>query len=88
MSLIKSLPVQRSLSALLFLVLLLSFCPLRLYGSGDSLVQVISDRFTLLNQSYRQEKLYIHTDKSHYLPGETVWFKHGFNIQTPKAVML
>jgi hypothetical protein len=55
-------------------LLLLLFFPLRLYGSFDSLLQVVSDRFSRLNESYPQEKLYIHTDKSHYLPGETVWF--------------
>jgi hypothetical protein len=59
----------------LFLLLFVTICPLRLYGSGDSLMQVVSGRFTRLNDSYRQEKLYIHTDKSHYLPGETVWFR-------------
>ena len=59
----------------IFLLLLLLSCPLRLYGSGDSLRQVVTERFTRLNESYRQEKLYIHSDKSHYLPGETVWFK-------------
>jgi hypothetical protein len=58
----------------LFLIMLLFICPMQLYGSGDSLMQVISDRFTRLKESYPQEKLYIHTDKSHYLPGETVWF--------------
>jgi hypothetical protein len=35
----------------------------------------ISRRLIHLNESYPGEKLYIHTDKSHYLPGETVWFK-------------
>ncbi|TVR75173.1 MAG: hypothetical protein EA408_01035 [Marinilabiliales bacterium] len=64
---------QRSLVPFLFL--LLFFFPLRLYGSGDSLRQVVADRFLRLNESYRQEKLYIHADKSHYLPGETVWFR-------------
>jgi hypothetical protein len=38
-------------------------------------MQMISDRFIQLNEFYPQEKLYIHTDKSHYLPGETIWFK-------------
>lgn len=35
----------------------------------------ISSRLVHLNEFYPQEKLYIHTDKSHYLPGETIWFK-------------
>ncbi len=61
-------------SVQLFFLLLLSGCPPPIYGSGDSLLQVVASRFTLLNESYWQEKLYIHTDKSHYLPGETIWF--------------
>jgi hypothetical protein len=69
-----SLIFQR-LSVPFFFALLLSVCTPQLYGSGDSLLQAVSERFTLLNESYRQEKLYIHTDKSHYLPGETVWFR-------------
>ena len=35
----------------------------------------ISRRLVHLNEFYPREKLYIHTDKSHYLPGETIWFK-------------
>jgi hypothetical protein len=35
----------------------------------------ISSRLVHLNELYPREKLYIHTDKSHYLPGETIWFK-------------
>ena len=35
----------------------------------------ISHRLVHLGEFYPQEKLYIHTDKSHYLPGETIWFK-------------
>jgi hypothetical protein len=35
----------------------------------------ISRRLVHLGEFYPQEKLYIHTDKSHYLPGETIWFK-------------
>jgi hypothetical protein len=61
-------------SPALYFFLVFLFCSLPLYGSGDSLVRVVVDRFSRLNESYRQEKLYIHTDKSHYLPGETVWF--------------
>ena len=35
----------------------------------------ISRRLVHLSEFYPREKLYIHTDKSHYLPGETIWFK-------------
>ena len=35
----------------------------------------VSRRLVRLSEFYPQEKLYIHTDKSHYLPGETIWFK-------------
>ena len=46
--------------------------------SPDSSIDLsyeISSRLVHLSDFYPQEKLYIHTDKSHYLPGETIWFK-------------
>jgi len=30
---------------------------------------------TTLNSEYSQEKLYLQFDRSHYIPGETIWFK-------------
>jgi hypothetical protein len=43
--------------------------------SAGSLPIQISNRLLNFTELYPQEKLYIHTDKSHYLPGETIWFK-------------
>ena len=30
---------------------------------------------TRLNENYKQEKIYVHTDRQVYSPGETIWFK-------------
>ena len=61
-------------SAPLCLFILFYICSLPLYGSGNPSLRVVSERLIRLKEFYPQEKLYIHTDKSHYLPGETVWF--------------
>ncbi|MGF1587480.1 MAG: hypothetical protein ACFCUM_19345 [Bacteroidales bacterium] len=42
---------------------------------ADGFHAQISSRLLNFTELYPQEKLYIHTDKSHYLPGETIWFK-------------
>ena len=44
-------------------------------GKQADLPYEVSRRLLHFNEFYPREKLYIHTDKSHYLPGETVWFK-------------
>ena len=36
---------------------------------------VIPERFKQYNNSHKQEKLYVHTDKNFYLAGELLWFK-------------
>jgi len=61
-------------SSPLCLFILFIICSLPLYVSGNPSIQVVSERLIRLKEYYPQEKLYIHTDKSHYLPGETVWF--------------
>ena len=43
--------------------------------AGTELPGLIRQRLEHLNTHYPQEKLYIHTDKSHYVLGETVWFR-------------
>lgn len=57
---------------LLFL-LFLFFCA-SLY-SQDDVLQKIQSGFVNYNQNNLQEKLFIHTDRSSYVAGETVWFK-------------
>jgi hypothetical protein len=54
--------------------------------SADGLPIQISNRLLNFTELYPQEKLYIHTDKSHYLPGETIWFKaYLINASTHQA---
>jgi hypothetical protein len=65
---IPSSPFKRLFPFIFFL------CSLTIYGSGDPPLNLVGDRLALLNELYPQEKLYIHTDKSHFIPGESVWF--------------
>jgi TonB-dependent SusC/RagA subfamily outer membrane receptor len=43
--------------------------------SGDDVIKVISDKLEKWTSDYPQEKVYLHTDKTNYLAGESVWFK-------------
>jgi len=38
-------------------------------------IQEVQNSFNLYKQSALQEKIFVHTDKSTYLPGEILWFK-------------
>ena len=38
-------------------------------------IQEIQNSFNLYRQSALQEKIFVHTDKDTYLPGELIWFK-------------
>src|SRR5664279_4315101 len=50
-----------------------------LFSAGSLFAQQFSDGLWATFQNYQslalQEKLYVHTDKSFYLAGETVWLK-------------
>jgi hypothetical protein len=48
---------------------------LLLNASRAQVIQEIQNSFNLYKQSALQEKIYLHTDKSVYLPGEILWFK-------------
>ena len=41
----------------------------------SSLVDSIQDRFKDQLMLFPQEKLYLHTDKSAYIAGDTIWFR-------------
>src|ERR1700759_2210070 len=43
--------------------------------SHAQVIQEVQNSFSLYKQSSLQEKLFVHTDKSVYLPGEIIWFK-------------
>jgi hypothetical protein len=55
---------------LLMLVSLLFF-----YDSQAQVIQDVQNSFNLYKQSALQEKIFVHTDKDTYLPGELIWFK-------------
>ncbi len=54
------------------LSILLSF--LLLTGRAQ-VIQEVQNSFNLYKQSALQEKIFVHTDKNVYLPGEILWFK-------------
>ncbi len=51
-----------------------TFC-LLLLSSRAQVIQDIQNSFSLYSQSALHEKIFVHTDKSTYLPGEILWFK-------------
>ena len=44
------------------------------FGQGDSLTQLVN-KFDRYRSVALQEKLFVHTDRSFYIAGETLWFK-------------
>ncbi|MDF2433266.1 MAG: hypothetical protein JWP44_2897 [Mucilaginibacter sp.] len=57
------------------IVLLTSGLMLLLLSSKAQVIQEVQNSFNLYKQSALQEKIYVHTDKTTYLPGEILWFK-------------
>ncbi|HEX8460917.1 MAG TPA: hypothetical protein VF623_05790, partial [Segetibacter sp.] len=53
----------------------LLLCLLQVYGQTDTSLQVLKKQFNGYQQKNLPEKLFVHTDKSFYLAGETLWFK-------------
>src|SRR5215217_100132 len=56
------------------LLLSLSFFNTCIYCQGD-LARTMEQNFAAYNKDVVQEKIYVHTDKSFYLAGETIWFR-------------
>ncbi len=48
---------------------------LLLLNSNAQVIQEVQNSFNLYKQSNLQEKIFVHTDKNVYLPGEILWFK-------------
>ena len=63
------------IKAIIFFSFILFFAPVLGYGQTDPMVKSIQDRFDLYGKTALQEKIYLHTDRSFYLVGETMWFK-------------
>lgn len=61
--------------AIIFFSVILLIIPALGYGQEDPMVKSIKERFDLYGKTSLQEKIYLHTDRSLYLIGETMWFK-------------
>ncbi len=61
--------------AILRAMLLTSVLCLIFGSSKAQVIQEVQNSFNLYKQSSLQEKIFVHTDKNVYLPGEIVWFK-------------
>jgi hypothetical protein len=56
-------------------LLLTSALSLLMLNSGAQAIQEVQNSFNLYKHRALQEKVFVHTDKSTYLPGEIIWFK-------------
>src|ERR1700748_2265747 len=66
--------IMRNIICAFKLLLTLVFCLLLLHGKAQ-VIQEVQNSFNLYKQSALHEKIFVHTDKTTYLPGEIVWFK-------------
>ncbi len=58
-----------------------------LFSCMCSKAQRFDTTLSKLNREYKQEKLYLHFDRSVYSPGETIWFKaYLFTGNTPSVI--
>ncbi|HVY76538.1 MAG TPA: hypothetical protein VG890_17030, partial [Puia sp.] len=55
--------------------LLLALAGIPAHGQSDAVQSQLTNAFNNYRSSYIQEKLYVHTDKDFYLPGEIIWFR-------------
>ncbi|MGW8122213.1 TonB-dependent receptor [Roseivirga echinicomitans] len=56
----------------LFFVWLLTFLLNSIHGQKGTSLQ---EKLDFYNQEYPQEKVYLHTDRKYYAPGEPIWFQ-------------
>src|SRR5476651_521392 len=56
-------------------VLFTAIFSLTLFSGTAQVIQDVQNSFNLYKQSALQEKIFVHTDKTVYLPGEILWFK-------------
>src|SRR5260370_38781667 len=57
------------------ITLLTTTISLLLLTSKAQVIQEVQNSFNLYKQGALQEKIFVHTDKNVYLPGEILWFK-------------
>lgn len=65
--------MKKSCRLLLLLTVLIAI-PLFIHAETPNLTQSIASGFSRLWHHAPQEKVYLHTDKSHYSAGEKIWF--------------
>lgn len=66
--------MKNSIQAIKLMLLTSAFC-LLILNSRAQAIHEVQNSFNLYKQSALQEKVFVHTDKSTYLPGEIIWFK-------------
>lgn len=66
--------MKNTIQAIKLMLLTSAFCLLMLNSRAQA-IQEVQNSFNLYKQSALQEKVFVHTDKSTYLPGEIIWFK-------------
>jgi len=66
--------MKNSIQAIKLMLLTSAFCLLTLNSRAQA-IREVQNSFNLYKQSALQEKVFVHTDKSTYLPGELIWFK-------------
>jgi hypothetical protein len=66
---------MRSINRALAAMLLTAVLCLPFLSGEAQVIQEVQNSFNLYKQNSLQEKIFVHTDKSVYLPGEIIWFK-------------
>ncbi len=67
--------IMRNILPGIKITLLTLILSLALLNSRAQVIQEVQNSFKLYTQSALQEKIFVHTDKDTYLPGEILWFK-------------
>ncbi|MGC4038262.1 MAG: hypothetical protein QM764_20030 [Chitinophagaceae bacterium] len=63
-------PANRITGLFIFVCLIMRFS-----SSAQSVTDALEKQLTDYSQSNPQEKIFVHTDKTFYVPGEIIWFK-------------
>ncbi|MCL2561117.1 MAG: hypothetical protein FWE10_02170 [Rikenellaceae bacterium] len=68
--------MKKSIFAGLVIVMSAFVCDARVQGRDDmSFVRETAEKFFSQRAVYPQEKVYVHTDRDHYLSGDTMWLR-------------
>src|SRR3977135_1295836 len=58
-----------------FCLIFCFFILLSLFSKAQSVTEALQKQLSEYAQNNPQEKVFVHTDKSFYVPGEIIWFK-------------